>query len=234
MPAHSAAVDSGVRVWRRKNAVYLAILAVVLLAGSGQPFWLAAWIFLLILTLSIVIMERLLVRVSPDLLAERSKLQAGTKKWDVWLSTLVALVLPLLMLLTAALDRRHGWSAPVPRWLETAGFAGVAAGAAVMTWAMVANRYFASTVRIQHDRGQRVVSSGPYGVVRHPGYAGSLLYLLATPAALGSKWAWIAAGVCAVVTFVRTALEDGTLQQELGGYKEYAARVRYRLVPGLW
>ena len=99
---------------------------------------------------------------------------------------------------------------------------------------MVANAFFVATVRIQTDRNQMVISSGPYRYVRHPGYAGTILLHLAMPFMLNSLWALIPAGLIVLVLIVRTALEDKTLHDELLGYKEYAARVRYRLLPGVW
>jgi protein-S-isoprenylcysteine O-methyltransferase Ste14 len=99
---------------------------------------------------------------------------------------------------------------------------------------MAANAYFSMVVRIQEDRGHAVVTDGPYRFVRHPGYLGSILFALATPLVLGSLWAFVPCGLGAVLFIVRTALEDKTLQKELPGYREYAERVRYRLLPGIW
>jgi len=99
---------------------------------------------------------------------------------------------------------------------------------------MAANIYFSTTVRIQDDRGHRVVSSGPYQFVRHPGYVGMILIYLGAPIMLGSWWALIPGGLNGVAFIVRTALEDRTLQNELSGYSDYAGRVPYRLLPGVW
>ena len=101
-------------------------------------------------------------------------------------------------------------------------------------WAMASNPFFAATVRIQEDRGHTVTSSGPYQLVRHPGYAGSLIYNLAIPIVFGSWWTFIPALLTIALTFVRTGLEDGTLHAELPGYDDYAAKVRCRLIPGVW
>ena len=115
------------------------------------------------------------------------------------------------------------------------GVAGYAAGMLVSTWAMLVNTHFEKTVRIQHDRGHRVVDRGPYAVVRHPGYVGALLACpLATPLLLGARWAWIPALASTAMLVLRTALEDRLLRRELAGYAAYAARVRHRLLPGLW
>ena len=96
------------------------------------------------------------------------------------------------------------------------------------------NKFFSSAVRIQKDRGHTVISTGPYRFVRHPGYVGLCVFTLAEPLALGSWWAFIPGGLATILVIVRTVLEGRTLQAELPGYKEYAARVRYRLLPGVW
>ena len=102
------------------------------------------------------------------------------------------------------------------------------------SWALVSNAFFATTVRIQDERGHTVVSDGPYQYVRHPGYAGWGLSWVVTPLMLGSLWALIPAGLGAIALVVRTALEDRMLKEELDGYQDYAQRVRYRLLPGVW
>jgi protein-S-isoprenylcysteine O-methyltransferase Ste14 len=99
---------------------------------------------------------------------------------------------------------------------------------------LVENRFFSGMVRIQTDRGHRVVSTGPYRWIRHPGYAGALLTYLSTPVFLGSRWAFLPVVLVTVVLVIRTSLEDTALQEELDGYREYATQVRYRLIPGVW
>src|SRR5262249_37889472 len=134
----------------------------------------------------------------------------------------------------AALDAvRFRWS-DVPVWLIAVGYVLAAAGYLGSVWVYGVNKFAEPTVRIQSDRGQTVISTGPYALVRHPLYAFSLLLFPGFPLALGSCWALIPAGFAAVLLVIRTALEDRTLQAELEGYKEYAGRVRYRLIPGVW
>ncbi|NLE75533.1 MAG: isoprenylcysteine carboxylmethyltransferase family protein, partial [Chloroflexi bacterium] len=117
---------------------------------------------------------------------------------------------------------------------KLAALAAIVAGYALGAYALVANPFFSGMVRIQADRGHRVVTGGPYRWVRHPGYLGALVTFLATPVFLDSPWAFVPTAFLAVVLVVRTHLEDRTLQQQLAGYREYAARVRRRLLPGLW
>ena len=102
------------------------------------------------------------------------------------------------------------------------------------TWAMLENEHFEQLVRIQTDRGHRVVSTGPYRFVRHPGYLGAIVGAFVTPLMLGSVWTFVPAGLIAALFVVRTQLEDRTLRRELAGYAEYAQRTRFRLVPGIW
>ena len=107
-------------------------------------------------------------------------------------------------------------------------------GYAFSSWALIVNRFFSGTVRIQTERGHHVVTDGPYRIIRHPGYAGSLLGYVFIPILLDSLWAFIPAVLLIIVMFIRTASEDSTLQTELPGYAEYAEKTRYRLIPGIW
>ncbi len=107
-------------------------------------------------------------------------------------------------------------------------------GFAIFSWAMASNAFFSTVVRVLADRGHTVCSTGPYRFVRHPGYVGAIAQSFSAPLLLGSLWALIPAGLAALFLIVRTALEDRTLHAELDGYRGYAARVRYRLLPGVW
>jgi protein-S-isoprenylcysteine O-methyltransferase Ste14 len=108
------------------------------------------------------------------------------------------------------------------------------AGMAGMTWAESVSKFFEPTVRIQTDRGHRVIDTGPYAIVRHPGYVAACVLFMGMPLSLGSFWALVPAAVSCLLLVVRTVLEDKTLRNELVGYEEYTQRVRYRLVPGVW
>ena len=103
-----------------------------------------------------------------------------------------------------------------------------------LTWAEAVNKFFEPTVRIQTDRGHRVIDTGPYAIVRHPGYVSGFLVFIGMPLCLGSLWALIPAVLVCLLLVVRTIWEDQTLREELAGYEEYAQRVRYRLIPGVW
>jgi len=138
------------------------------------------------------------------------------------------------LVIVAGLDHRYSWSPALSPWLNLLGFILISLGYAFASWALVENCFFFSTVRIQTDRGHVVCDSGPYRIVRHPGYAGNIPPLLGMVLALGSVWTLIPAAVALIIAVIRTALEDRTLQEELPGYPDYARRVRYRLIPGVY
>jgi protein-S-isoprenylcysteine O-methyltransferase Ste14 len=126
-----------------------------------------------------------------------------------------------------------GWS-QVPPWVVRIGYVLLIGGIAVTTWAQGVNPYFEPGVRIQQERAQQVVTSGPYRLVRHPGYSAAIAMFVAMPLALASWWALLPAALAIALLVVRTGLEDRLLRAELGGYADYASRTRYRLLPGLW
>jgi protein-S-isoprenylcysteine O-methyltransferase Ste14 len=221
--------------WIRVTAVYALHACVLLLCGSDIGWW-QGWAVSL-LFVSVGIGSRWWAeRRHPGLMAERGQLlkAPGVKPWDKVLAPVMALSLGLPLFVVAGLDHRFGWSPHFPLWLNVAGLVLAAAGYAFGTWALAENRFFSAVVRIQSERGHVVCDTGPYRIVRHPGYAGNTLPPFAMVAALGSVWVLIPAAVALVVTLVRTALEDRTLQQELPGYEHYAQRVRYRLWPGVY
>ena len=132
------------------------------------------------------------------------------------------------------LDMKNHGGAGSPLWLIVPGFILISLGYAISAWAYAENRFFSSVVRIQADRGHAVCDSGPYRIVRHPGYGGNILALLGIVLALSSMWTLIPVAVALIISVIRTVLEDQTLQDQLPGYRDYARRVRYRLIPGIY
>jgi protein-S-isoprenylcysteine O-methyltransferase Ste14 len=140
----------------------------------------------------------------------------------------------LAKMLLAGFDIRYGWTSGLPLWAEIAGMIPALAGYGLVVWATGSNAYFSQIVRIQTERGHTVATGGPYQFVRHPAYIGMICVELGTSVMLGSWLALIPGGVSAVLSILRTALEDRTLLTELAGYKEFAEKTRYRLIPGVW
>jgi protein-S-isoprenylcysteine O-methyltransferase Ste14 len=227
-------LSAAVRLWIRKNLLFLIIPIAALLGASGDLGWGMGWAYIGVIIAISVANALVLIPKSPDLIEERSKMQAGTKDWDKWLSISMAIVLPAIIWTVAGLDRRFGWSPNLGLSVQVLSLMVVLLGGLLGTWSMSVNRFFSGTVRIQSERGHTLVRGGPYEYVRHPGYAGAILYMLFTPLALGSLWAFIPVAVYAAVVGVRTYLEDGLLQEELTGYKKYTKRVRSRIIPRIW
>jgi len=239
-PGQTTAPAKAGRLFEWQALVRFVLLVVTLLAilfiAAGTLHWPMAWAYA-IQAAAITFGSRLLmIRRSPDLVTERAQsLSAeGAKSWDKIIVRLVAIVGPLLTLIVCGLDVRFGWRPEIPLAVQIVAFVLMMLGSLLGTWAMLVNRFFSGVVRIQTDRGHTVVTDGPYRFVRHPAYAGGVVANLAGPLALGSVWALIPGALIALLTVVRTALEDKTLREELAGYKEYAQQVRYRLLPGMW
>ena len=223
------------RQWIRLVAVYLFIPLVLLICGGDFGWW-QAWGYSLLIVAAGIGGRIWAERRHPGLLAERQNTEnfQNAKAWDKVLAPLMALSVGFPLVIVAGLDHRFGWSPVFPLWLIVLGFVLSSLGYAFVVWALVENRFFSSVVRIQTDRGHVVCDSGPYRLVRHPGYAGIILPMLGIVLALGSAWTLIPAAVALIIAVVRTALEDQTLQEELPGYRDYARRVRYRLIPGIY
>jgi len=208
--------------------LFLGVTAGILFGSAGRidmPFvWaffgvvVAAWV------IGLVVMDR-------GLMQERA--HPGSGGVDAKLR-LVFVPLFTSVLVIAGLDAGRFHFSQLPPWVQIVALAGLAAGYALSVWALAVNRFFSPVVRIQTDRGHHLITSGPYAWVRHPGYAGSLLAIVASGPALGSWWALLPAGVIVVLLLRRVVIEDRFLHEHLDGYPAYAARVRYRLVPGLW
>jgi protein-S-isoprenylcysteine O-methyltransferase Ste14 len=224
----------GIVRWAGQMISALFIFGAILFIAVGRLNWIEGWVYLGMNALTQVLSAIVLIPRRPDMLAERSKVREGTKDWDRFLVPAIIIVGTLAVLVTAGLDNRFGWGSPIHGGLWYFGLLTAFASQMFVLWAMASNPFFATTVRIQADRDHTVSSRGPYQFVRHPGYSGSLIYNLAIPLLLGSWWTFIPALLTIALTFVRTELEDRTLQIELPGYKEYTVNVRYRLVPGVW
>lgn len=233
----AAALDPSTRrrgIVRRfvQLAVLFALQLAILLGAAGEVAWPWAWLYLAIYVVGMASGSVLLLRRSPDLLAERGRSE-GWSGWDVVIGAGFGIAFFVLIPVIAGLDRRFGWSPDLwlgGRWLAVGAFV---AAFGLVTWSMVENAYFSTAARLQPDRGQTVCTTGPYAVIRHPGYAGAIVHALTGPVVLGSVWALVPGLVASGFMVARTVLEDRMLHQGLPGYLAYAARVRWRLIPGL-
>ena len=217
-----------------REALSLAGMGVALFWSAGRIDWWAAWAALAVMGAWITATAIIIFRFNPALLAERLGPRKGAKPWDSAIVSTLGLV-TLIRYIVAGLDQRHGWTGGLPVVAQIAALAVCALGYDLLfVWAIASNAFFSQIVRIQPERGQTVITGGPYRTVRHPAYIGAILYELAVPVLLASWWAMIPSGLAAILLIVRTFLEDRTLQAELAGYGDYARRVRYRLLPGIW
>ena len=216
-------------------AVYLLIPLILFICGGDIGWW-QAWLYSILIMGSGIGGRMWAEKRHPGLTAERQNIEIirKAKAWDKVLAPLMALSIGYLMVLVAGLDHRFTWSPEFPLWLIVIGFILISLGYAIAVWALVENRFFYSVVCIQKDRGHVVCDSGPYRFVRHPGYAGNIIGLFGIVLALGSLWALVPAAVASIISVIRTALEDQTLHAELPGYRDYARRVRYRLIPAIY
>jgi len=211
----------------------LLIFLLCLFLPAGNWAWARGWLFFVVVVGTSIVITLYLRRANPDVIAARVNPHDGTKGWD---RVLLGIFIPMMVsiLPVAALDdSRYHWF-HVPWWVCVLGYALLIAGMAGMTWAESVNRFFEPTVRIQTDRGHRVIDTGPYTFVRHPGYAFGYLLSVGMPLALGSLWALIPVILSGLLMVLRTVWENQTLREELAGYEGYTQRVRYRLIPWVW
>lgn len=232
----TSAVDP--KAMSRTKAILYAIgspltLVALVFLPVGRIDWPPGWIFIAVVVAAFGLSALLLARVNPIIYRARSRFQPGTEKWDL---ILLAVLLPAMVaeIPIATLDAgRMGWS-DVPQWVVLMGYVLLIGGIAVTTWAQAVNPFFEPGVRIQKERAQRVITSGPYRFLRHPGYSAAIAIFVGIPLALASWWALLPAALAIALLVIRTGLEDRLLQAELPGYADYARRTRYRLLRGLW
>lgn len=217
-------------------AVYIFAVPSILFVAAGTIDWPMAWVYSATLVGTTVISRGVMLFKNRDTLKERMTYthSENTASWDRFMVNVVGFLGPAVVFLVAGLDYRNNWSPPLPSWvLYMAAFL-VVFGYCFAVWAMLVNRFFSSVVRIQKERNQTVIKNGPYKIVRHPGYAGTILACIAMPLMLNALWSFIPSLLLAAVLVVRTALEDKMLQENLEGYREYTKETRYRIFPAIW
>jgi protein-S-isoprenylcysteine O-methyltransferase Ste14 len=214
--------------------LYFAVVGAILFGFAGRidlPFF---WLYVLGMAIPSIIATIAVYRASPDELKEQTRRGASKESQD-------KLTIPLFLIaflshwIIAGLDvGRYHWSDSVPRVLQIISLIGYCTGFALVAWSTIVNRFYSPSVRVQEDRGQQVITQGPYSLVRHPGYIGWLLFFAFSGMALGSWFAALPPLLPALAVIRRTIIEDRMLHQSLDGYTDYAQKVRYRLIPGVW
>ena len=213
--------------------MFVVFFAASLFVSSGHPYWVMGWVFIAIVLATHISIALVLMISNPRLLEERAEIK-GKRDLDRILAGIITLYGPASTCVVAGLNVRFGWLPQIPLVVQVAGIVIALLGSALAVWAMASNKFFYGVMRVAQEEGHTVCTSRPYRYIRHPGYLGMILGNLATPLILNSVWALIPAvlTVCAIV--IRTELEDNALQNALGGYKDYAYNVRYRLLPVVW
>lgn len=213
-----------------KNLIFMTVFGAFTFLAAGTLRWTMGWAYLILNT--IILISGCLIIPGGYLAEERMHVKEERESGGN-----IDLILSggnVVAALVAALDLRFHWSGGLSTGYQVAALIMASLGSILSIWAMASNRFFSRFVRIRQERSHAVSTNGPYRYVRHPGYAGGILSFLGTPLALGSWWALLPGSFPALLTIVRTALEDWTLKEELPGYDYYAYRIRYRLLPGVW
>jgi protein-S-isoprenylcysteine O-methyltransferase Ste14 len=218
-------------VRRIANVVVVFLLqGIILFIASGTLYWNWAWFFIFVQIAVLLINYAILPK---EVIEERGREKKNVKKWDkilVGLSIIPAIGIYVL----SGLDYRLSWSPDFHISMHIISLSILLLASMLFTWSMVSNKFFSTMVRIQKERGHTLVAEGPYKYVRHPGYLGYILMVIATPFALGSIYALLMSFLVMIIFIIRAAMEDRILLYELEGYREYSQKVRYKLIPFIW
>jgi protein-S-isoprenylcysteine O-methyltransferase Ste14 len=210
------------------------IIGIILFVSAGRLDWTMGWVYIGVYLIGLIFSSIFLLVKNPEVIAARAQMPSEeTPTFDKVFAAVYTPSLLAIMVVSGLDAGRYGWSS-VPTWVQILSIVLFGVAWFFSLWAMVANKYFETTVRIQVDRGHKTVTSGPYGIVRHPGYVSYIFMWGITPTFLGSWWGLIPAVILTVAFVLRTAREDQTLLGSLPDYPAYAQKVRYRLFPGIW
>jgi len=209
------------------------LLGALIFAPARRLDWPAGWLCLAVMVIGFSAVTAHVAKRTPSLIRRRARIGTGTPRWDLILVGILQLLFSAILVVGGLDGGRQRWS-PLPLWLQAIGFVLMIAALVLIGWTMGENPHFESTVRIQSDRHHRVIATGPYRLVRHPGYAAAIVLLHGMALLLGSGWALVPALLATVGLVVRTALEDRFLKENLDGYELFTHRTQFRLVPGIW
>ena len=219
--------------WVIRITVFLAISSALLFLIAGDWGWSGGWWYLGLQVVNTILKGFLLIAVRPELQARREKAGEGTQAWDKVLSPLMAFSTFIISLI-AALGYRFAGQWEVALWVRILAVVVATGGYLITLWSMRLNAFFEGSVRIQSELDHQVITSGPYRLVRHPGYLGLTLYNIVLPLIMESVWGFVGVGFYFVILIWRTTLEDRFLRENLPGYADFAEQTRWRLFPGIW
>lgn len=211
----------------------LAIFGGCVFLAAGSWAWARGWAALTVCLIAEAIVNSILAIYAPNTVNQRGTSHEGVKAFDTVFATLYVILSVCLAVVIGFDCVRLQWS-PLPWQTFVIGLCPLVAATVIGTWAMLENDHFEQFVRIQSDRNHRVITTGPYKVVRHPGYLAAILGAIAGPLLFGSTWASFPAGLMILLLVWRTNSEDLTLRNELEGYSEYTTQTPNRLIPGVW
>ena len=213
--------------------IYLLVFSVLLFVLAGDWRWTEGWIFSAIFVLGSYATLLYLYFTDPELLNERygSPIQKEQKPWDKVLLSVFFLEFLIWFTIMPLDAKRLGWSATFPLWARIAGMLVMSFGTYVLFAALRENTFAAPVVKMQKERGQEVISTGPYSLVRHPMYAGAMLLFIGGPMLLSSNAGMVLSAIMIVTIAIRSVGEEAMLKEELPGYREYMRIVRWRIVP---
>lgn len=217
--------------------VRMSLFAVALMWPAGSWYWWEGWVMVGLWASFGVVMTPYLLKHDPALLAERMKLvpfHKDQKAWDKVIMLLFIIAAIALYIIPGFDVVRYGWTEPLPLWMRLAAIFIHPPCFVILGWVMRENTYLSQAVKIDKQRGHKVITTGPYAYVRHPMYTVVIILLFAVPVALGSRFALLPVAFLTLLLVVRTYLEDRTLHAELEGYAEYAKQTPCRLIPGIW
>jgi len=216
------------------TSIFLVIQAAIFFFSAGYFIYPRPWLYFISAFIHYIVSTTVQFKLNPELLVERLKMKReGSKLWDEILMRLSNLMVIILIPTIAGLDFRFGWLL-LDYSFVWIGLVFATLSSILLNWAMILNPHFEPTVRIQKERDHKVITSGPYNIVRHPGYLAGILFAISVPFLIGSILALVVVGAYVILMILRTWLEDRTLKKELQGYSEYARQIRYRLFPWIW
>jgi protein-S-isoprenylcysteine O-methyltransferase Ste14 len=209
---------------------FMAVIGALIFISAGTLALPWVWLYL---AAAVAVTVVGVFFISPELLAERNRPGPGAEGDGLFIAASGVLWLVYYPLAGLDVGRWH-LTSPLPAWLMILGFIGTVASMAWIIWSMAANKFLSTLIRVQRERGHTVATGGPYRYVRHPAYAGAILFGVAGALALGSLLAAVPMLVWAVLLAMRAGREEAVLKAQLEGYATYMENVRYRLIPGVW